>query len=1287
MLPFLVSIGEFMNKIQTVEATGLYEWEVSTQIEGKEDALDFTLFGATFEDGSTTKTIDPNASAVFTFKLKANAPQSDMVVHHAVVQYDDYGLPVTLQEACRNIVRPVSTIIDFRLQTQGFEALPRSVVPSSGINMILGQVDELTEFDPDLYTELEKLPTGALTFDQAITIYYDRFRKIRYWLADIHTDAPLVVKKDSIDLVDTLMRYHPTTKMRQIIDVLKNGQLHVYGIGATYTTVDLKCKIVRARFAGAALRIIDDRGVLRVFDGLTFEQAKVYDNDFFTDISGANFAITRSGKIDPLNTDPSKVKIANDSGLFFYYADPNSNKFYGYDPSAKTTIQVFDWDAQTLTPRQAMTPERILAYKTLASVSNNGAVMTEGTEYVPESEQIFIGVTSNPYEGVVEDRRFGYFLNDVPDLKHITTPEYGSVIPAFNVELGDVVKAKFTVDVVDKDMALPITLPDTVTWTAKVNGVESKTVRSGDVLELEMRSPELTYGYFPISIGRSSGLIEIVPDSMPDPFTFKSVHEQPENFWYSTEEITITGINVRVPLTLTVNEGVDYTRFRIYVNGVEKQMPVYIYNNDKLRLDVYHETFQTRVGVTIGDRTSNFGVYTIDELPIPPLTNWCYVPAGKRIVSDPILNDSPADLDLTITTNNATFANGQTTIKLGPGKTTNIIHVAAPNTKATIGYKSVVYSYEWKVWSDNVWLDAEPTQKRSDSMNFSESDPIKFTSIPVTAESKWKTILRVPSGILLTVGADLIDADLDSRSVYINPFELEIDVQDLEIGAYPRTSPYLIGLGDAVLAWSFLYTTDPTYEQGTINVQTFTQRFKATIAEKVTTVKSNLIAAYRHLVTSFDQSARTAQILAHTISQEFESVEVKSHTISNLFKDVKTSVKYFDQSAETQLIEVQTFNQKMKKIYVTAPKYFDMGDARYLTERDLGFEYGSFAYTRWEQYLADMLGQSYVTQTINKSAQQLVADYLTDNIWKSDAQLTAKFTKDVWYYIARDLQWRYKDYDHRWIGMNAKQMHLFYAYKVAMSLRWVSDLTINYVLRIPRWITGTAQADRNVQLYAQVVSAIDRIKVEQRPANIRSYVYRWINPDYSPRYFTQSVNRLLDSFKPNHISDYHTWVGREYDPRMIVDRHTWVEREDKARYVQTSTTSGDQLKLDPNYVVKYVTHIAQDKVPRPVEQNPEMVIAARKKSATAKVILPMPMRKFHAPMDELSEGKTDPLENGYFATEQLALRNAVTVWGHDPSVVKAAQRPDGTWYWIREIPCDNSCGAYSCDSAGYMSGG
>lgn len=1273
-----------MNKIQTVEATGLYEWEVSQAIEGKDTPLDFTLFGCTFEDGTKTKTITPNGSDLYEFKLKADAPTSDQVTHHAVVQYDDYGLPVTLQEASRNIVRPVSNIIDFRLQTQGFESLPLGIVPSTGINMILGQTDELTDFDPDLYTAIESLPTGALQFDQAITVYYDRARKVRYWLADIHTDEPKVVKKNSIDLVDVMMRYNPVTKMRQIIDVLKAGQLHIYGVTDNYTTVQLNCKPVRAKFRDTTLYVIDSLGRLISYDQ-DFKQLAIKDDQFYTDVSDTfDIALTRQGKL----VSAADVSVANNSGMFFYYIGDKTNKVYGYDPVAKTTIQVYDFEAKTLTPRSAMTPESILEYRTLASVGSNGAVMTPGSEYVPESDQIFIGVTSNPYEGTEADKRLGYFLNDVPDLKHITTPDYTSVIPAFDVELGDKVNAKFTVSVPDKDMALPITLPETVTWTAKVNGVEAKTARNGDVVEIEMRSPELTYGYYPISVGRSSSLIEIVPDSMPDPFTFQSVHDQPENFWYMTENVTITGINVRVPVTVLVNEGVDYDRVKIYVNDVLTPMPVYIHNNDKLRLEVRHDEFQTRVEVTVGDRTSKFGVYTIDELPIPPLTNWCYVPAGKKITSDPILNDSPADLDLSITTGNAMFSNGLTTIKLGAGKSTNIIHTAAANTKATIGFKSVVYTYEWKVWSDNVWLDAPPAEKRSTSMNFDESPAIKFDAIPVTEESKWKTVLRVPSGILLTVGTKQIDHELDSRSVYITPFDLEIDVQDLEIGAYPRTTPYGIQLGDAVVEWNYLYTTDPTYEQGLVNVQTIAQRFKNAVTEVITSTKNVLTSAYRHTVTKFDTRARAAMMLAQTFEQEFESVDITIQTMKNLFVGIKTEHTTFDQSAGTKSISVRYFDQKMQKVYIDAVTKFQTGDPRYVCDRHSLFEATKFVYQVYDTSYTPPFGAAYQTDRLDKSETQLTADYQTDNTWMTARNQIAKWNHDIWYYIGRSEAWKYQTKTGFKGQMTGIYLHLNDAYKIGTTAKYTGWTQHVFDSIKARWVGLNPNADpsRWIRRAAHSTGTAHWFNVELVPMWIKGPVKPILTNQHNPAYVKGSIIPV-EPFGPVQISDNHYWIGRELDTAYIPNPTYVIEMDGKAKYVQQSTTSGDAITLTPSFIATYVSTIPNESMPRKVEQQVVPAVSARKQSARAKVVLELPKRKFTAPMDELSEGKTDPLENGYFPTEQLALRNAVTVWGNDPSAVRAAQRPDGTWYWIKEIPCDNSCGAYGCDTAGYLSGG
>ncbi len=1270
-----------MNKIQTIVATGIHNWTAKIPVGDHDIPLTFTLFGATFPDGSKVKEITPDSSKLYELVLSAEAPTDDKIVHHAVVQYDDDGQNVLVQEACRNIVCPVRATIDFRVQTKGFEALPLGKVPSSGINAILKQESEITEFDPADYTAIDSLPTGTLAFDQAITIFYDRAKKTRYWLSDIHTD-PKIVKKDVLDLCDSIMRYHPDTKMRQIIDVYKSGQLDVYAISATPTKVNLPFRPTRVVVRGTDLLMIDTAGKLHTLD-TQFQITDTREDHFYTSVSNKHdLALTRAGKLVGDNVD-----VANNSGMFFYQFGDSSDLVYGYEPTSHTTIQVFDYVAQTLTPRSAMTPQNVLAYRVQSSVSENGAVLNLGPDYVPATEQIFLGVTSNPYENEIADRRLGYFFNDVQDLTHITVPKYESVLPDFDTELGPEVVTEFVVDAEDPDMALPITLPESATWTAIVNGQEVQTARKGDRVKLTVQSPDLTLGAFPFSVGRTSGLIEIIPDSMPDPFTFVSVHDQPENFWYKTEIVTVTGINVRVPVSILINEEIDYSRVKIFVNGVEKQMPVYMFNNDTLQLEVRHDEFQTRVEVTVGDYTTKFGVFTIDELPLPALTNWCYVPAGKEIISDLIKNDSPADLDLTITSDNATFSNGKTVIKLAPNQSTQIKTTAEKNTKKVVTYKTVIYTYKWNVWSHEDWLDDMPAGQRAESMHFSESAPIVFTSIPVTAESKWKTILRVPAGILLTVGTDLIEHELDSRSVYATPFEQEIDVQDLEIGAYPRTSPYLIGVGDAEIQWQYLFDADPTYEQGTVNVQTFANVFKYAFRHAVITTKQSAISAFRYVVSAFAQQHKQAMILAHTISQNFENVDIRIATFDQAFAQPKLSYKFFTQKHGQHLLSYKYFKQKTEFRTPISPRYFDAAVPRYLHDTEHWFGEQVFAYVgQISGASIGMYGADYITQSVNHSDQNIDPVYRTYTTWTAGRGQVPNFTRHDWYYIGRDQNWKRQTNTIYWSERSANYANLLYAYNIDMHVRYMKYADSNKVKFVPRWITNTAEVERWLKIYANVTPQIHRYGIERAGNNIRFETHYWIPRGERYRYVPVTVHVLSDTLKPRDVTEIVHRIGYKYPPVYVVKPVYPVTEENRAKYVWTNVVQSE-LKVIPQFITGFSTNVPMDNLPRHVDQDPGMVTVSQKKSAKAMVVLPIKNRRFTAPMDELSEGQTDPLENGYFATEQLALRNAVTVWGHDPSTVKAAQRPDGTWYWVREIPCDNSCGAYSCDMRGYISGG
>lgn len=65
-------------------------------------------------------------------------------------------------------------------------------------------------------------------------------------------------------------------------------------------------------------------------------------------------------------------------------------------------------------------------------------------------------------------------------------------------------------------------------------------------------------------------------------------------------------------------------------------------------------------------------------------------------------------------------------------------------------------------------------------------------------------------------------------------------------------------------------------------------------------------------------------------------------------------------------------------------------------------------------------------------------------------------------------------------------------------------------------------------------------------------------------------------------------------------------------------------------------------------------------------------------------GVKDELNNGYFSTELAALQNATNVWGMDPGLVFGVKQPSGLWTWAQAVPYTNRCGS---EVKGYVSGG
>lgn len=780
-------------------------------------------------------------------------------------------------------------------------------------------------------------------------------------------------------------------------------------------------------------------------------------------------------------------------------------------------------------------------------------------------------------------------------------------------------------------------------------------------------------------------MIEVVPDSLPNAFEFISVHDQPENFWYKTEAVRITGINVRVPVTAIVNKQVDYSRLKFYVDGVLTPMPVYIKNDQTLQIEVYHAQYQTRVDVTVGDYTTQFGVFTIDELPLPEMTNWCYVPANKPFLSDLIKNDSPADLDLEITSGNATFLQGGTKLKLASGMSTRLRYTPLPNTKGKVEFKTVVYEYEWHVWSHDHWLDAEPQTVTGESMELKDSAAIKFDAIP----QGFKTKLHVPAGILLEVGGETIEHEVDSRGLYASSFDQEIVVADLIISGIPRTSPYVIPLGDTEIVWRCIFATDLSYEAKPLSVQRFMRKFLYAFRHSVATTAIKAMQRTAQAVAALDMVLTTKLIDVQIVKQKFTQKLIDSHKVSRTLREAMLDAHTFSTTFEEKVIrQVSTFKNKVNTLDLFSVHKLQIKDWIAIQNNVSEFGQQEFEYqTLVERRLVEMYGPDYISTSSWLTEFQLDAQYRTERQEWADMQGNNDPHMQEQRWVDRKNDWQYKtlNWYTEYFTLQPRLWDTEYNHYIGMTVnRVLPEIPIKHEL-VTRWTERTPMPTYNFWIGINVVLRPSWYEMDlDAKAVIQGGVFE--AEFQQPWHWVQDVVHSVGNDAPyTYVPPTQHWIDRD----MVIERLTvpthYLDHKQEGVYVPGATTSMD-IQTAPRHIETYAIRPHLPMNPRPVDKNPIPIAGPRKRAASPVVTLPI-KRNIRTDITVLDEGEKDPYKIGYFATEQLALEDAVVKWGHDPSAIRGVQRPDGAWYWIRIIPCDNSCGAYSCDARGYLAGG
>lgn len=1346
------------NNIQTIVSNKAESWSNAIHIKrypsGK---LKFLVVGGKFDNGTDQVEVTADAYGMYNFNVTATPPTKQYESKHVTVYYDYAGQWTILQSASRNLMLPVTKTVTPKALMSGFDALYKAdkVDPEFGEAVIAWGAMSLDSASLDALVPkpLSSITLNESAFDYKQPVWFvadKAARKVHLFSNPTDTQALIRYKTISQEFADALAYYSPSTHRRTVALFATNGTISVYNVRMEkQPDVVLPYRVNRVVLLKATgafdplFAVFDSEGKVHKLDS-NFAEVSSRTDDFYVNCHESLDAyITRDGRL--VGSDVWQTPSASN---FFYSFAPGTEDVYavnftdsslarfGIKTSARTDLGTAD--------------SSLLRYPTTftnptASLILAAGADTTGRKSFVDRAQPVTDVTSRywSYLSLMSNgattQKYGFVARPTTTLNHTYLPTFGATLPAYDVPLGKTVTFTFTANFDDTDDVLPLILPEGIKWTATVNGKSVVQVRNGDRVTVVAEHEFLTNQAFPFSVGRSNGLVEVVPDPYPDPFTFDTIYDVPDYSWQQTEVKTMTGINQRIELNVTVDGQEDPDRVEVYVNDKLITAPYFMVNGDKFYLRIKHGYNITLINVKAGEYETDWGIYTVSEIEFDPIPNRAYALTGILYQTRVLTNTGITALALTIDSDIGEFIQGGKAVTLEVGQSTRILFTPTDtNQKYQIKFGSSRYKYTWDIWTHDTWLDAQPKATYSKGMVVAKSDKLAFDEIP----PNFFTDIRVPAGILFEVDGIDIESDLDSRGVYRDFFEMK-DVScdsSLVLESYPsHNAPKILMLGNAQISWLHDFEGELVYEAaGRSEVfVAINPEFVYAFESRKTQSKSSYHYAMQRRDTDFKTSYSDA---LRTTSDKFALFDFASAFVETAgsfdfayASDLPNTATEFSSEFSSLFDSRYTeFRQIHEAWFQFAEQVIDGLQMEYAFESSYGIK-PSFAYDKSLGTSADVFAPKLSDA---KDTVLIVKEIMTPRKtgWNVASSITVELpdVAQEWNKVSDQIQTESKyvetaatpnqyaaEPDYLENRQDAKadpappaERQYAKPYGLFTENEWVQSGVSGSHFGFEADITDTynrSYVDPSVAIWRQEVipradyamqwDFIDLENFSISVAPSQPVIFTQANAEYSPpvpRWFEMNAQYQLTP----HAEFVMAALTYKYlnDPLHVGT--TQVHRVDMSVELKVGS---DAKRLDS--IVEHAIPTAIYKsafsykpiMPPEIKQSPmstakHVEVQAIKTPSFAPqgveiISHPVDRMKLTMFVPTVDYGEPDPLKKGYFETELDALQNAVNVWNKSPDEIFAIQQPDKTWTWAIKIPCGEYCGDFGCDTRGYLAGG
>lgn len=1331
------------NNIQTIVSNKAESWSNAIHIKRyPSGTLKFLVVGGKFDNGTDQVSVTADQYGMYNFNVTATPPTKQYESKHVTVYYDYAGQWTILQTASRNLMLPVTKTVTPKALMSGFDALYKAdkVDPEFGEAVIAWGATALDSASLDALVPKPlsgiTLNESAFDYKQPVWFVADKAaQKVHLFNNPTDTQDLIRYKTISQEFADALAYYSPSTHRRTVAIFATNGTISWYNVRMEkQTDVVLPYRVSRVVLLKATgafdplFAVFDSEGKIHKLDS-NFNEVSSRTDDFYVNCHESLDAyITRDGRL--VGTDVWQTPSASN---FFYSFAPGTEDVYAVN-FTDNTLARFGIKTSARTDLGSA-DKNLLRYPTTftnptASLILAAGADTTGRRSFVDRAQMVGDVTSRfwSYMSLMSNgaatQKYGFVARPTTTLNHTYLPTFGATLPTYDVPLGKTVTFTFVANFDDTDDVLPLILPEGIKWTATVNNKPVVQVRNVDRVTVVAEHEYLTNQAFPFSVGRSNGLVEVVPDPYPDPFTFDTIYDVPDYSWQKTAVKTMTGINQRIELNVTVDGKEDPDRVEVYVNDKLITAPYFMVNGDKFYLRIKHGYNITLINVKAGEYETDWGIYTVSEIEFDPIPNRAYALTGILYQTRVLTNTGITALALTISSDIGEFIQGGKAVTLEVGQSTRILFTPTEtNKKYQIKFGSSRYKYTWDIWTHDTWLDAQPKATYSKGMVVAQSDKLAFDEIP----ANFFTDIRVPAGILFEVDGTDVEAPLDSRGVYRNFFEMK-DVScdsSLILESYPsHNAPKILMLGNAQISWlhdfegelvyeaaersevfvainpKFVYAFESRGTQSKASYQNAMQRrdtdFKSAYADSVPAVSDkfklfSFVSAFVETEDSFAAEYAATYSTRHTAFAQTheawfmfaEQVIVGLQLVNAFESSYGTKSGFaFDESLGTSAD-------------IFATKLSDSKDSVLIVkEISSPRKTGWNAVSRVEVELPDSVKEwnkvsdqvetesKYVETAATPNQYAAEPDYIENTQdAKADPALPAERQAAKPYGLFTENEWVQSAIAGSHFGFEADITDTYNRSYVdpAVSI-WRQEV-------IPRADYAMQWDFINLENFAVSVAPSEPV------------IYSQANAEYSP-----PVPRWFELNAQYQITPHAEFVIAAVTYKYLNDpRNVALQKPHRVDMFAELKVDPDAKRLDsivehaiPTAIYKsafsYKPVMPPEIKSSPMSTAKHVDVQAIKSAAIAPqgveiISHPVDRMKLTMFVPTVDYGEPDPLKKGYFETELEALQNAVNVWNKSPDEIFAIQQPDKTWTWAIKIPCGEYCGEFGCDTRGYLAGG